>query len=234
LERRKTPRTNVGDTTMLLQRMAGGDPTLTSMPQAAGAPPSPEPQPLPARPMKHFLYGGIAVLAVAFAAILFLGKSETQPVQPPARIHNAEETNKPDTEKPKQEASTASTQITIPAPALEPAPAPEQKPAIKPAPRTESQTAMPSTTAASPHTEPAPQPAPVSEKKKTSVLVFAVSPWGEIYVDDEMVGIAPPLKELKVTPGKHSIEIRNEDAKPYTLTLNVASGKSMKIKHKFK
>jgi len=244
LERRKTPRTNVGDTTMLLQRMAGGDPTLTSMPQTTATPPSAaEPQLLPVRPMKHFLYGGIAVLAVAFSAILFLGKSETQPVQPPAPIHKVEGNNKLSTEKPKQEASTTSTQITMPTPepasasasasASAPAPAPAPKPVAS---RAESHTVitMPSTDATSPHTENTSPPALASEKKKTSVLIFAVSPWGEIYVDDEMVGIAPPLKELKVTPGKHSIEIRNEDAKPYTLTLSVASGKSMKIKHKFK
>lgn len=214
LERRKTPRTNVGDTTILLQRMAGGDPTLTAMPRTADTPPSLEPEtPLPASRMKNFLYGGIIVLLAAFAAILFLGKNEPQPAQSPAQKPKQAEITVVGTEKPKQEAST-NTQITKPEPQ-----------AVVPAP---------STSAASAQTETASQPSLASEKRKTSVLVFAVSPWGEIYVDDEMVGIAPPLKELKVTPGKHRIEIRNEDAKPYTLTLDVASGANLKIKHKFK
>lgn len=213
LERRKAPRTNVGDTTMLLQRLSGGDPTLTGMPQASGTPPTPELEiPPSASRMKNFLYVGIIVLLAAFAAILFLGKSEPQPPPPAQKIKPAQITAA-ETEKSKQETST-NAQITTPEPQ-----------AVVPTPRTPT---------ASAQMETAPQPDLASEKRKTSVLVFAVSPWGEIYVDDEMVGIAPPLKELKVTPGKHRIEIRNEDAKPYTLTLDVASGANMKIKHKFK
>lgn len=230
LERRKTPRTGVGDTTMLLQRMAGGDPTLTSMPQTSATPPSPSLEVPSARPMKHFLYGGIAVLAVAFSAILFLGKNESQPTSPAAQKITQKKITVAATENPRQDASTTSTQTSIPA--TTPAPIPVPKPAAKAEAR--ASISAPTTVPVPAQTETISQPDLASEKKKTSVLVFAVSPWGEIYVDDEMVGIAPPLKELKVTPGKHSIEIRNEDAKPYTLTLNVASGKSMKIKHKFK
>jgi serine/threonine-protein kinase len=225
LERRKTPRINVGDTTMFLQRMAGGDPTIAITPHASGALPTRELEVPPARHMKRFLYAGIVLLVAAFSAILFLGKSDPQSVMPPVQKIKQKKITVVVNEKPKQEGSAASTQILMPA---KPASEPAQKPVRK------AVSSVPSKTATVKKTETASQTDIAREKNKTSVLVFAVFPWGEIYVDDEMVGIAPPLRELKVTPGKHSIEIRNEDAKPYTLTLHVASGASMKIKHKFK
>jgi serine/threonine-protein kinase len=40
-------------------------------------------------------------------------------------------------------------------------------------------------------------------------LAFAVSPWGEVYVDGRRRGITPPLQEIKLSPGKHTVEIRN-------------------------
>jgi eukaryotic-like serine/threonine-protein kinase len=217
LERRKTPRGNVGDTTKLLQWMTGGDPALTGIPQASSALNPPELEAPPARRMKRFWYGGIVLLVAAFSALLFLGKNGPQTELSPAHQIKQKKIAVVANEKPKLEANPTSTQISKPVPN----PAPH---AVIPAP---------STTAAPRKTETASQPDVVREKKKTSVLVFAVSPWGEIYVDNEMVGIAPPLKELKVAPGKHYVEIRNEDAKPYTLTLHVASGAKLKIKHKF-
>lgn len=220
LERRKVPRTNVGDTTMLLQRMAGGDATQTSMPQPIAPIPTPEPEleVAPARHMKRFLYGGIAVLICAFAAILFLGKDDSQPLSSPAP-------------KPQQATNLITKPIDFAKPIV------EAKPAVEPQkPEPQMQTAAPVPVIATGATQPetSKRVAAVADKPKTSMLVFAVAPWGEIYVDDELAGIAPPLKELKVTPGKHRIEIRNEDAKPYTLTLDVASGANIKIKHKFK
>lgn len=65
------------------------------------------------------------------------------------------------------------------------------------------------------------------------LLTFAVSPWGEVYIDGKKIGISPPLKELKVAAGKHRIEIRNEGSQPYKQTLDIAPEKNHKIKHKF-
>ena len=60
-------------------------------------------------------------------------------------------------------------------------------------------------------------PAPVAPKP-TGRVVFAVSPWGEIYVDGKKRGISPPTKELRLPPGKHAIEIRNGAFPPHTET----------------
>ena len=67
-----------------------------------------------------------------------------------------------------------------------------------------------------------------------STVQFAVTPWGEIYLDGVKVGISPPLKELKVSAGKHTIEIRNLNFSPYSETLELRTGSVKKIKYKFK
>jgi eukaryotic-like serine/threonine-protein kinase len=92
---------------------------------------------------------------------------------------------------------------------------------------------------ASPVTPPAPgtprataAPAAVAPVKAT--VFFAVAPWGQVFVDGKSVGVSPPLTDLKLAPGRHTVEIRNEAFEPYRDTLNLASGESLKIKHKFR
>jgi serine/threonine-protein kinase len=77
-----------------------------------------------------------------------------------------------------------------------------------------------------------------TEKKKaaakpTATVVFAVTPWGEVYVDGKQEGISPPLKELILPPGKHIIEVRNTTFPPYKETVDLAPEANAKVKHKF-
>ena len=62
---------------------------------------------------------------------------------------------------------------------------------------------------------------------------LAIAPWGEVYVDNRKVGISPPLTEIKLKPGKHTIEIRNGDFAPYQQSINLTANASLRIKHKF-
>lgn len=73
-----------------------------------------------------------------------------------------------------------------------------------------------------------PQP-PVAE----GTLSFAVTPWGEVLVDGQPKGVTPPLQNLKLGVGKHSIEIRNGTAAPYRQEVVVEAGQTVKIKYKF-
>ncbi len=75
--------------------------------------------------------------------------------------------------------------------------------------------------------------APQAADKKTGYLSFAVSPWGEIYVDGKKKGASPPLSRLKIPPGKYTVEIKNGDFPSYTETVDVTAQKTVKIKHKF-
>ena len=65
-------------------------------------------------------------------------------------------------------------------------------------------------------------------------LDFAVTPWGEVYVDGKKMGASPPLKELKVSAGRHKIEIRNLNFAPYSETLQLKADSTKKLKHIFK
>lgn len=66
-----------------------------------------------------------------------------------------------------------------------------------------------------------------------SILTFAISPWGEVSVDGKKYGVSPPLKELKLPPGKHRIEITNSASSPYVEQLELYPDSSKKIKHSF-
>ncbi|HEV2040202.1 MAG TPA: serine/threonine-protein kinase [Casimicrobiaceae bacterium] len=75
------------------------------------------------------------------------------------------------------------------------------------------------------NTPPAPAPA--------ARLAFAVSPWGEVYVDGRRRGISPPLQEIKLSPGKHVVEIRNTTFQRHSQTVDLDADASVRIKHKF-
>lgn len=75
--------------------------------------------------------------------------------------------------------------------------------------------------------------APAAAAAKASVM-FAITPWGEVFVDGKSVGVSPPLTTLQLDAGTHNVEIRNQQFAPYRGTVNLKSGESLKIKHKFK
>lgn len=83
-----------------------------------------------------------------------------------------------------------------------------------------------------------PAVAPVPEQPealplKEATIALAVTPWGEVFVDGKSVGVSPPLNELKLSAGKHTVEIRNTEFVPYSDTIDLAAGTTHKIKHKF-
>ncbi|MCC7326907.1 MAG: serine/threonine protein kinase [Burkholderiales bacterium] len=119
------------------------------------------------------------------------------------------------------DAATLPASPELPTIAASATPAPDAAAAAAPAPD-EKTTAM---AAASPPPPAAPRP--------TGRVALAVAPWGEIHVDGRKRGISPPLQELKLSPGKHSIEIRNGDFPPYRETIEVVADGVVRIKHKF-
>lgn len=91
--------------------------------------------------------------------------------------------------------------------------------------------AQPAPPAAAP-SKPAPAPTAVAPAKAT--VSFAISPWGEIFVDGKPVGVSPPLTSLQLEPGRHQVEVRNQAFAPYRDTVNLKPGQSLKIRHKFR
>ena len=68
----------------------------------------------------------------------------------------------------------------------------------------------------------------------TALVMFAISPWGEIVLDGKSAGVSPPLSELELAPGRHRIEIRNGSFKPYLETFELEANQTVRIKYKFK
>jgi serine/threonine-protein kinase len=67
----------------------------------------------------------------------------------------------------------------------------------------------------------------------SAVVLLAISPWGEVYVNGRPIGVSPPLAELELAPGKHRIEVRNGAFKPYREDMELSSNQTVRIKHKF-
>jgi serine/threonine-protein kinase len=88
------------------------------------------------------------------------------------------------------------------------------------------------TTPAAAPPKPATAAAAVAQAKAT--VSFAISPWGEIFVDDKRVGVSPPLTSLQLDAGEHQVEVRNQAFAPYRDTVSLEPGQSLKIRHKFR
>jgi hypothetical protein len=152
-----------------------------------------------------------AILVIAVGVRTFRGKP---PPAEPAPVAAAEPASAP-----------------APAAAPEPAPAAPPPPAETPVPKKKvvkpkvEVVAAPVATAPSvPLTPPPVAPGSVE---------FAIAPWGEVYVDGAKRGVSPPLTEVKLPPGKHTVEVRNTSFPSYSTTIEVTSGAQSKIKYKF-
>ena len=126
-----------------------------------------------------------------------------------------------------------------PAPAIaQPAPAPAKVAAVPVSPPD-----------AAPATAPAPapakkrvarvekrleKPAPPAGARQTGKIELSVSPWGEIFIDGKKRGLSPPLRELEISAGAHTIEIRNATFSPHLQRIDVKAGETTKIGHKFR
>jgi serine/threonine-protein kinase len=67
----------------------------------------------------------------------------------------------------------------------------------------------------------------------TGVLRIAVSPWGHVEVDGKPVGTAPPLNELTLSEGRHTVTIRNDEFPPYSASVNIVPGQPVSLKYRF-
>ncbi|MFY3137656.1 serine/threonine protein kinase [Achromobacter xylosoxidans] len=164
----------------------------------------------------------------------------TAPANPPASTAAPAPAPAPQPTPPAPVAGTPQGSESAAAPAGEPGAAattPAEAPAgiAPPAPATPamptepaSATAAPTPEAAAPAQEDAPKPKPVP------VLVrLDIRPWGEVWINGVARGISPPVKELRLIPGKYQVVLRNADLPPYRTTLEVRPGRPAVISHVF-
>ncbi len=67
----------------------------------------------------------------------------------------------------------------------------------------------------------------------SATVSLAISPWGEVYVDGEHIGVSPPVNEVQVSPGTRIIEIRNGNFRPYTQRVELKARQKIKLRYKF-
>lgn len=144
-------------------------------------------------------------------------------------------------EQAKQESSgVLSTPAPMPpkAPATEPAPpaqatssaarAPEQSASSGAVPAQEPPRAIQATAAQATAAQ-----VPEQQRGGTARVVVAVSPGGEIYIDDKHYGTTPPITTFNLDPGMHRIEVRSGSRKPYLTYMTVQAGDVRRIRHDF-
>ena len=76
--------------------------------------------------------------------------------------------------------------------------------------------------------EPPPPPPP-----RPALIHLQITPRGIVFIDGEVRGTSPPLTEIAVDPGPHTIEIRNSPSPPLKLEVSLGSAESMTITHTF-
>lgn len=72
---------------------------------------------------------------------------------------------------------------------------------------------------------------PAAQQK--GVIEVRVEPWGNVFANGELKGVAPPRVRFQVEPGTTVVEIRNETHPPKQITVNVEAGRTHRIKHVF-
>ena len=160
----------------------------------------------------------LALIGTGLAARAVIGPSADAPLEKPAvvkatpKVANAPPSAAAPAVAPKVEAPKAAPE------AVKKAPVENRKPAAK------------SVVVAA-----APQSAPAAAKTAAaSRIELAVAPWGEVFVDGKSRGLTPPLRTLEISPGSHTIEIRNSTFPARVEKVVVKPGDAVKIRHRFK
>ena len=227
MERRKQARENLGDTTQMM-------PSLVS-PNPSGAAHGLAPRDGWWNTQRFLLYAAIPAMIVTFAAVVVLSKAK-QPVPPSApskQVVVAPPVTNPSLDTAQQ--TPPAMQAT--APVLAPSDAPKVVIAKDAADKPVLNKAMEKTKTKN-------EKAKIDSAKKSETLskptimgnasvTLAISPWGEVFVDGKRLGVSPPLRDLTLSSGKHTILIVNATFNPYSKTINLTPGSTHKIKYKF-
>lgn len=72
-----------------------------------------------------------------------------------------------------------------------------------------------------------------ASSSSTGRLELTVVPWGEVLIDGKRRGVSPPLRVVEVSPGAHTIEIRNSTFPAHVEKVLLKPGQSMRIRHRF-
>ena len=188
--------------------------------------------------------GGLAALVVVLGVLVATKKPSTPPLETataPAvgevarTASNTASVPPPAASEPAKAAEPARPETRLDTKVLEPAPNASQVPAPNPSPAPAEKPARAEPVKAEgSRSEPAkPAAEPAKPALPPATLVFAVQPWGEIYVNGKSRGVTPPMKSLKLEPGKYKVEVRNTTFAPHVENLDLKARDEVTVRHKF-
>lgn len=188
---------------------------------------------------KKILIPSILVLLISFTVIVTLGKPaqpEKVPLQPIAAAAPVQSTQTPENRNLIIPASSNVVLLQQPdVAAVPPEPMVAMSPEAVPAPAPPVRKQAPVRRDTSKSAPVAVKPAPTSAQAEAkAILSFAITPWGDIYVDGKNIGASPPLTEYALPAGKHTIEIRNSGFASYSQTMDLQADTTSNIKYIFK
>jgi serine/threonine-protein kinase len=139
---------------------------------------------------------------------------------------------------PELRPAVASVPTVTPVPSAAPS---EAAAALPTTPTTPMATPVPDAPAGTGSVPAAPPPsriAPVRDAARAAntaqgVVALAVAPWGSVYVNGTARGTTPPLTQLTLPAGRHTIEIRNGDQAPYVTQVDVTPERPQQIRYRF-
>jgi hypothetical protein len=67
----------------------------------------------------------------------------------------------------------------------------------------------------------------------TGQLQLAVSPWAEVLVDGQAVGLTPPLSQLMLPAGRHTVTLRNSGFPEHSAELLIEPDSATVLRHRF-
>lgn len=124
-----------------------------------------------------------------------------------------------------------------PAAAARTAPPTESRTESRPGSRTEAPRTEPRTASAREAREPRSRTrntgARATASVPTGLVQIAVSPWGQVEVDGMPAGTSPPLNQLTLAEGRHTLVLRNDAFAPHTVVVQVVPGQTVNVRHRF-
>lgn len=209
---------------------------------AAAAPP---PQPVPARRrVAPWMPAAAGLVALALAAWLAFAQTPQKPTggEPPATPSAAptdagRSERSPDT-RPLHAAEPEPAPPRPPAPVVEPptpaAPERSSLPRMDAAPKAEAPArTRPGARGPAERAGPAIAGAATAPPAALGLVQIAVSPWGQVEVDGQPAGTAPPLTQLTLSEGAHTVTVRNADFPAHTTTVQVHPDRPVVVRHRF-
>ncbi len=72
-----------------------------------------------------------------------------------------------------------------------------------------------------------------SAEQQQGTVEVRVEPWGNVFVNDQLIGVAPPRVRFQAEPGQIEVVVRNETHPAKHFTLNIEAGRTYRIRHVF-